>query len=256
VPTALLADDEPMMRAALRDHLAMLWPQLQIVAEADDGPSALSALDRTGPDIAFLDIRMPGLTGLEVARATRSKARIVFVTAHDNHAIEAFEANATDYVLKPVAPSRLAKVVAKLRDSLADGLSADAEQLTQLAQMLRQAGAASEAIAQAPSIQWLQVAVGRTIRMVHLNDVLYFESDTKYTRVVSLDCEGLLRMTLKELLDCAGTSAFMQVRRGMAVNRSFIRAVHHIDDTLEIELRGRAERLKVSNAHRPLFKAM
>ncbi len=251
MPTALLADDEPFMRAALKERLAELWPELDIVAEAEDGPGALAQIEALRPQVAFLDIRMPGLSGLEVARALTAPTRVVFVTAHDSHALEAFEANAVDYLLKPVELPRLARVVGKLRQSLAP-LSALA--LAGLEQALRAAPAAPAA-APAP-LDWLQVAVGQQIRLVHLDDVIYFESDTKYTRVVADDCDGLVRLTLKDILDAARTGLFLQTHRSVVVNRRFIRSVHRVDERVEIELKGRSERLRVSTANHHLFRSM
>jgi DNA-binding LytR/AlgR family response regulator len=267
MPRAILADDEPMMRAALRDQLATLWPELEVVAEAEDGPTALVRIEAMNPDVVFLDIRMPGMTGLEVARAMTSKARVVFVTAFESHAVEAFEANAVDYVLKPLDVARLAKVIAKLRKSLADAAPASLEQLLEALKQLGvappQGAAASEtgraavaAAVDAGDLQWLKVSVGQSVHMVHLHDVIYFESDTKYTRVVTHDVEGLLRLTLKELTGAAGGSVFLQTHRSTVVNRRFIRAVHRRGEVVEIELKGRPERLKVSTANHPLFKAM
>ena len=259
MPTALLADDEPMMRSALRDHLAVLWPELQIVCETEDGPTTLSRIECLDPDIAFLDIRMPGLSGLEVARLITNRTRVVFVTAFDDHAVEAFDANALDYMLKPVEAPRVARVVSKLRRSLAEGVPPSIEQLMQA---LCQLGGVSpaEPATRGPlpprRIEWLQVAVGNVIRMVHVDDVVYFESDTKYTRVVAEDCEGLLRLTLKELLDGADESRFIRTHRSTVVSRRFIRAVHRRGEVVEIELKGRPERLKVSTSNHPLFKAM
>jgi DNA-binding LytR/AlgR family response regulator len=266
MPTALLADDEPMMRAALREHLARLWPELQVLAEAEDGPSALLKAETLRPDIAFLDVRMPGLTGLEVARSMHGPTRVVFVTAYENHALEAFEANAVDYVVKPVEPARLAKVVTKLRRHLAQSAPVSVDHLLQALQQLGVSAPARLPPQPAPPAwtspgarrtEWLQVAVGQTVRMVHIDDVIYFESDTKYTRVVAADCEGLLRMTLKELTEAAGDdSPLLQTHRSTVVNRRFIRAVHRRGEVVEIELKGREERLKVSTANHHLFKAM
>jgi DNA-binding LytR/AlgR family response regulator len=265
MPTAILVDDEPLMRAALADHLAALWPDLDVLAEADDGPTALLKIESLNPDIAFLDIRMPGMTGLEVARSLTVPSRVVFVTAFDSHAVEAFEANAVDYVLKPLEAPRLARVIAKLRKSLAERAPASAEQLMQALKSLGVAPPSAPLDISAhggPShgaprrLEWLQVAVGQSIRMVHLDDVIYFESDTKYTRVVTADCEGLLRLTLKELVESAGESVFLQTHRSRVVNRRFIHAVHRRGEMVEIELKGRSERLKVSTANHPLFKAM
>jgi DNA-binding LytR/AlgR family response regulator len=263
MPTAVIADDEPMMRAALRDHLKSLWPDLDVLAEAEDGPSALLKIESLRPDIVFLDIRMPGMTGLEVARAKTVHTRIVFVTAYSDYAVEAFEADAIDYIVKPVETVRLVKVIAKLRRQLAEGDPAAAERLLNTLTRLgvpSSVNAAAPLAAQDPRrLEWLQVAIGaqgNQVRMVHLQDVLYFESDTKYTRVVARECEGLLRLTLKEVLEHADPNVFLQTHRSTVVNRRFVHAVHRNGEAIEIELKGRTERLKVSTANHHLFRAM
>jgi DNA-binding LytR/AlgR family response regulator len=249
MPTALIADDEPFMRAALRDHLAVLWPELQVLAGAEDGPGALRAIEARQPDIAFLDIQMPGLTGLQVAQSITARTRVVFVTAHDSHALEAFEANAVDYVLKPLDGGRVARLVTKLRRSLDP---APALSLAQVVAALQQAPAA----APAAGLEWLQVSQGQQVRMVHVDDVVFFKSDNKYTRVVAADCDGLVRLSLKELLDGLGARSFLQVSRGAVVNRRFIRAVRRVDDAMELEMKGHDERVPVSVPNQHLFRAM
>ena len=245
--TAVIADDEPFMRDALREQLQMLWPELEIVAEAADGPQALRALTTHKPSFAFLDIRMPGLTGLQVAQLVEGRTRVVFVTAYDNHALEAFEANAVDYVLKPLDPARLAKVVTKLQ-TLAS--TAPSSQLD----ALRAISAADHSPAGA-SLEWLHVSTGQQVRLTHVDDVMFFESDTKYTRVVAGEVDGLIRTSLKELKEQL-PSSFVQVHRSAVVNRHFVRAVHRVDDNVELEIKGNNTRLKVSEANRHLFKAM
>lgn len=249
--TAILADDEPHMRAALRDHLAALWPDLQVIAEAEDGPAALRLIEQHRPDIAFLDIRMPGLTGLEVARSMTGAALVVFVTAYENHAVEAFEANAIDYVLKPLELPRLTKLVAKLRQSLAAPSALTAANLSDALARL-----ATGAPSLGRRLEWLQVAVGQQVHMVHVDDVRYFESDTKYTRVVAETTDGLIRTPLKELLEQLDANEFLQTHRSVLVNRRYIRAVHRRGEVMELELRGRNERLRVSSTNHHLFRAM
>ncbi len=245
--TAILADDEPFMRAALRQHLQQLWPELQVLRECEDGPSALAAATELRPQFAFLDIRMPGLTGLQVAQALDPSIRVVLVTAHDEHALEAFEANAVDYVLKPVDLARTAKLVAKLRRSLEP--AAEAERLLQAQRTVQPQPVAER-------LEWLQVSLGTQVRLVHRDDVMYFESDSKYTRVVSSDCDGLVRLSLKELLDRLDSTFFVQTHRSVVVNLRFVRSVHRHDDAMELELKGRPERLRVSTSNIHLFKAM
>jgi DNA-binding LytR/AlgR family response regulator len=260
--TALLADDEPHMREVLRDQLQLLWPELEVIGEAPDGPSALLQIESLRPDIAFLDIRMPGMTGLQVARAVTVPARIVFVTAFDSHALEAFEAHAVDYVLKPIETARMATVVARLKKAVAAPAALSAHQLMDaLAQLGLQP--AAPAVAASPAsgksgnrLEWIQVAVGQQVHMVHVDDVRYFESDTKYTRVVTNDTQGLIRVSLKELLEQLDSLQYLQTHRSTLVNRRFIRAVHRRGESMEIELKGQSERLKVSLANHHLFRAM
>lgn len=244
--TAVLADDEPFMRAALRERLQQLWPELHIVRECEDGIQALQAIQQLRPQLAFLDIRMPGLSGLQVAEALQgADTRVVFVTAYEAHAVQAFEAQALDYVLKPVELPRLAKTVARLRQTLAEP-----------APPARFAVPTSAAATPSRVDDWLQVAVGSQVRLLHVDDVQYFESDSKYTRVVAEDCDGLIRLSLKELLDRLDPARFMQTHRSVVVNRRHVRSAHRLGDVLELEIKGRAERLKVSTQHHHLFKAL
>ncbi|WP_298925221.1 LytTR family DNA-binding domain-containing protein [uncultured Ramlibacter sp.] len=249
MPTALIADDEPFMRAALRDQLAALWPELQIVSEAEDGPGALRAIEALQPDIAFLDIQMPGLTGLQVAQSISTRSCVVFVTAHDAHALEAFEANAVDYVLKPLDTVRVAKLVTKLQRSLE---TMPAVSLAQVMAALQR----EQPPAQASGPEWLQVGQGTQVRMVHVDDVMFFKSDNKYTRVVAGDCDGVIRLSLKDLLDGLDGRVFVQISRSAVVNRRFIRAVRRVDDAMELEIKGQSEKLPVSAPNHHLFRAM
>lgn len=254
--TAIIADDEPFMRDSLRELLQSLWPQLEVVAEAEDGPSALIKIESLRPDICFLDIRMPGLTGLQVAKSITVPTQIVFVTAFDSHAVEAFEANAVDYVVKPVDPVRLARVISKLKKATETSTPASMEQLLSVLQKMGVEVPSASAARQAPmkQLEWLQVSVGTQVRMVHVDDVRFFESDTKYTRVVADGCDGLIRMSLKELMEQLGDSDFLQTHRSTLVNRRFVHAVHRKGEVIEIEIKGAKERLKVSNSNHHLFR--
>lgn len=245
--TAILADDEPHMRAALREQLLALWPGLQVLGEAEDGVAALAMIQSLRPDIAFLDIRMPGLTGLQVAHALTASTRVVFVTAFDNHALQAFEANAVDYVLKPLATERLAKVVAKLQQGAP---------LPGLAAALAQLGVAVPAQVPAERLEWLHVAVGKEVCMLHVDDVYFFEADSKYTRVVGEGCDGLIRHSLRQLSDRLEPGLYLQTHRSTLVNRRYIRAVHRHGEVMEIELKVDLPRLKVSLPNHHLFRAM
>lgn len=257
--TAIIADDEPHMRAALREQLQLLWPGLQLLGEAEDGVAALAMISALRPQIAFLDIRMPGLSGLQVAQALDASTRVVFVTAHDNHALQAFEANAVDYVLKPLVTERLARVVAKLQQA-----TAQAAPLQDLAAALAQLGIAvpaapaSGAASSGPAerLEWLHVAVGKEVCMVHIEDVYFFEADSKYTRVVGDGCDGLIRHSLRQLTDQLDPQQFLQTHRSTLVNRRHIRAVHRHGEVMEIELKVALPRLKVSVPNHHLFRAM
>lgn len=270
--TAVIADDEPFMREALKEQLQMLWPDLDIVAEAGDGPEALRMVTQTKPDIAFLDIRMPGLTGLQVAQLIPESTKIVFVTAYDAHALEAFDANAVDYVLKPLDPMRLAKMVTRLRKAAETDKRSDSGQSllgpSNHEAVVRSLAAGASQDEEPSSdqdggdgdrtqlrLEWLHVSVGQQVQMVHVDDVMFFESDTKYTRVVSSDCDGLIRTSLKELVGKLPFT-FVQVHRGAVVNRRFIKSAHKVDDTLVLEIKGNPTKLKVSEANRSLFRAM
>ncbi|SIR53569.1 two component transcriptional regulator, LytTR family [Janthinobacterium sp. TND4EL3] len=252
MPTAILADDEPHMRAALRQQLLALWPELCVLGEAEDGIAALAMIEALQPEIAFLDIRMPGLTGLQVAHALQASTRVVFVTAFDNHALQAFEANAVDYVLKPLDTARLAKVVAKLRL----GTAPPSAPLQDLAAALAQLGIAVPSAAPPPRLEWLHVAVGKEVCMLHIDDVYFFEADSKYTRVVGEGCDGLIRHSLRQLTDQLDAGLYLQTHRSTLVNRRYIRAVHRHGETMEIELKVDLPRLKVSLPNHHLFRAM
>jgi len=256
MPTAVIADDEPLMRASLREQLQMLWPQLEVLAEAGDGPSALVAIESLRPDIAFVDIRMPGLSGLQVAHGLTVPTKVVFVTAFDSHAVEAFEANAVDYVLKPVDPARLAKVVGKLKKATDAGQPLPVAQLVAALERLK---VSPPDIGQPPGqharLHWVHMDMGNHVQLVNIDDVMFFESDTKYTRVVTAQAEGLITTSLKELLEQLDGSAFVQIHRSRIVNRHHVHAVHRRDNLVELQLRGRAERLSVSTANHHLFKA-
>lgn len=250
MPTALIADDEPLMRANLREHLQTLWPELEVIAEAEDGAEALRQLQCLQPDLAFLDIQMPGLTGLQVAQLLGPQTQVVFVTAYDRYALEAFDAHAVDYLLKPLDPARLARLVSRWK-----ARTAATPQPPQLEALLQRLASQAPELSMA-TLDWLQVDQGKQIRMVHVDDVHYFESDSKYTRVVADDCDGLIRLSLKELLAGLEARQFQQIHRSVVVNRRFIRAVHRQDDLVELEMRAGSRRLRVSESNHHLFKAM
>jgi len=247
-PRALIAEDEPLMRERLKEHLALAWPELEIVAEADDGDIALAAFEAERPDLAFLDIRMPGKSGLEVAAAIGADCHVVFVTAYDQHAIEAFEAGAVDYLLKPVDAERLATTVERMRRKLA----AEPADLTKLIAGLRAAVRDESA-----RLRWIKAGVGKQVRLIAVDDVVYFQSDTKYTRVVLAQSEALIRTPLKDLLEGLDPDRFWQIHRGTIVNVDAVAGVVREDAERQfVLLKGRTERLAVSRQFFHLFRQM
>ena len=260
---AVIAEDEPLLAQALQAELAHAWPGLRIAQVVGDGASAVQAALRHRPDVLFFDIRMPGQGGLEAAAELADAwpqdapfPALVFVTAYDQYAVQAFEAHAIDYVLKPVQPARLGKTVDKLRQVLAQrgarGGDLDAT-LGQLRQLL-QAGAPS---APQPLLKVIQASVGNSIRLVPVEEVLYFEAADKYVRVVCAQHEVLVRTPLKELLPQLDGQLFWQVHRGTVVRATAVESVHRDEaGKLHLALRGRPERLPVSRLYAHLFKPM
>jgi len=247
--TVLVAEDEPLMRERLLELLAAAWPDARVVLVAENGNDAWDGFLACEPDVAFLDIRMPGLSGLEVAERIGKLAHVVFVTAYDQYAVDAFDAGAVDYLLKPVQADRLDKAVARLRDKL--GAAAAAQAPADLLQHLRSAlpGMRQE------RTRWLKASVGRQIRLIDVDDVLFFQSDSKYTRVVLRDSEALVRMPLKELLSGLDRDRFWQIHRGTVVNASAIAAAERIDaERLQVILRDCDEKLPVSRTFAHLFR--
>ena len=278
--TALIAEDEPLLAQALAASLAQAWPGLRIVATVGDGRSAVTqALART-PDVLFFDIRMPGLSGLEAAAELADAwpaagtngvpfPALVFVTAYERYAVEAFEAQAVDYVIKPVQAARLDKTVLRLQQFLArrgnGNTDTDTAMETTLEQLRSLLGAGQGATApyQPPGdsgpapLKLIQASVGSSIRMVPIDDVLYFEAADKYVRVLTASQEYLIRTPLKELLPQLDPQVFYQVHRGTLVRAEHIESVLRDDaGKLSLVLRGRPEKLPVSRLYASLFKAM
>ena len=246
-PRALLVEDEPYPRAQLAEFLATLWPELHIVGEAADGPQGLALFETQRPDIVFINIQLPGFSGMELARHTAGRAHLVFVTALDNQAITAFEQGAVDYILKPVALERLAHTVSRLKARL----SAPPPDLSQLVLQLTQ----KNQTATAAPLRWLQVGDGQELRLIMVADVLYFESDTKYTRVVTRDGEALIRTSVRELLTQLDSDQFWQIHRSSIVNLAAVQSVHREAlGRMTIALKGRPERLTVSQTFQSRFK--
>ena len=250
----VVAEDEELLRTSLLLQLGEVWPGLRIVAECEDGACALEAIAEHKPDVAFLDIRMPGLTGLEVAALAAEaspKTQIVFVTAYDQYAIDAFERGAIDYLLKPVKPERLQATVERLqaRDALPDAAS--------LAALLDKLGALPNAAGAVEPLTWLTASAGRETRLILVDDVAYFQADHKYTTVVTADGEALLRTPLRELLPRLDANIFKQIHRSTIVNLKAIAGIVRDDSGRgSVRLRHRPETLTVSQPFMALFKHM
>jgi DNA-binding LytR/AlgR family response regulator len=246
--TALIAEDEPLMRERLKEKLALAWPELEVVAEAGDGIAAIEAFEAHRPQIAFLDIRMPGRTGLDVAAAIGEDCHIVFITAYDQYALKAFDAGAVDYLLKPVESDRLDAAIGRIRRKLA---SPPADMSALIAEL--RASIKSDV----PRMKWIKAAVGKQVKLIAVRDVAYFQSDTKYTRVVLEGGEALIRTPLKELLSELDPEKFWQIHRGTIVNLDAVTAVLREDAERQfVLLKGRQERLPISRQFTHLFKQM
>jgi DNA-binding LytR/AlgR family response regulator len=233
-PTALIADDEPLLRDALKRQLAQIWPELAIVAEARNGREAIALFDEKNPDVCFLDVHMPGLSGIDAANHIGRRAHIVFVTAHDHYAMQAFAQRAIDYVLKPVEPNRLAETVSRLKERLTANLQP----------------------AQTP-LRWIRVQVGSTLRLIAVDDVEFIRSDAKYTLIAWRGGEAAVRTPLRELLAQLDPDQFVQVHRSVVVNLSAISHVKRLDnETAEIHLKNRPEVLPVSRSYLHVFRGM
>jgi DNA-binding LytR/AlgR family response regulator len=246
VPTALLAEDEPMLRAQLKDRLAKAWPELTIVAEGANGAEALELFDAHHPDIAFLDIRMPVKSGIEVAHAIDGRCHVVFVTAYDEYAMAAFEEGAVDYVLKPVSPDRIAKVITRLKSRLAH---APLDLAAVLAKLAGREGNGP--------LKWIRASLGVAMKLINTDDVLYFQAEDKYTKVVTVDGDALIKKPIKELFEELDSESFWQIHRSTIVN---LRAIAKVErdwrDQPVILLRDRPEKLTVSRTFAHRFKAM
>ena len=259
--TALIADDEPLLRDALRRQLGTVWPELEIVAEARNGREAVRLFDERHPDICFLDVHMPGLSGVDAANHIGRRAHLVFVTAYDHYAVQAFAQGALDYLLKPVEPARLADTVSRLKERLQSSRPAiNTEQLLrqlseQLATLQSGGGARNEAL------RWIRAQAGKTVRLIAIDDVDYLRSDAKYTIVAWRDggkaAEAVVRTPLKELLERLDAEQFAQVHRSVVVNlRSISHVKRHDNETAEIHVKGRDEVLPVSRNYLHLFRQM
>jgi len=247
-PTAVLAEDELLLADELTDLLQALWPQLEIVARVGDGVAALTAIEAHQPDVAFLDIHMPLLTGIEVARQIAGRCHVAFITSYDEHALEAFEAGAMDYVLKPPTAARLATTIQRLK-----------ARLQQPPVDLR--GALRDLVERTPAapryLQWINASRGAAVRLITVEEILYFKSDQKYTLVVTPDAEALIKKTIKNLVSELDPTMFWQVHRSTVVNVHAIDSVIRDDrGNLTLRLKQRPETLPVSEAYHHLFQQM
>lgn len=245
MPTALIAEDEALLAGELREELARLWPDLRVVATTHDGHAALRAIEAERPDVLFLDVQMPGPSGIEVARLTGAKAHVVFITAFDHYALQAFEEGAVDYLLKPLDPARLARALVRVKERLARP-PAD---LSRLLEQLQQPPV--------EPLRWITVQSGREVRLITIEDVCYFRADSKYVVVVTADSESLIATPLHELAARLDPGAFWQVHRSTIVN---VHAVHSVRRNLaghlELKMKQRPETLRVSTAYAHRFKHM
>ena len=250
-PSALIADDEPLLRERLRALLARLWPELSIVAEARNGRETIELFETHAPQIVFLDVHMPGIDGIEAARKIARRAQIVFVTAHDRYAVQAFERGAIDYLVKPLDEARLADTVARLR-SRTDGPAGPAIDavLDRLVAELAQRAAGGP-------LQWIKASVGSGVRLIPVEQIVYLRADEKYTLVVWDGGEALIRRTIRELADELDPQRFAQIHRSIIVNLHRVAQVRRgINETAEVQLKDRPEVLPVSRSFVHVFRQM
>ena len=259
-PTALIADDEPLLREALASQLAQVWPELEVIAQARNGREAVELFEARKPDICFLDVHMPGLSGVEAASRIGNRAHLVFVTAYDRYAVQAFAQGVLDYLVKPVELERLAETVVRLKERLsaAQPASNSAALLEQLAAQL----ARLQVDDRPTPLRWIRAQVGSSVRLIPVEDVDYLRSDTKYTRVAwrgdgGVPSEALVRSPLKELVAQLDPTLFAQIHRAVVVNlRAVDRVTRGDNETAELHLKGRDEVLPVSRSYLHLFREM
>ena len=256
-PTALIADDEPLLREALTRQLARAWPELDIVAQARNGREAIKYFEAWLPNVCFLDVHMPGISGIDAAHHIGHRAHVVFVTAYDHYAVQAFDQGVLDYLVKPVEPARLAATVSRLKDRLQaaqPSLNTEAV-LQQLAAQLKQGAGPTP-------LRWIRAQVGQTLRLIAVDDIDYLRSDTKYTLIAWRNeagqvGEAVVRITLKELFAQLDPAQFAQVHRSVVVN---LRAISHVtrgdNETASIYLKGRKQVLPISRTYLHLFRQM
>lgn len=253
-PSALIADDEPLLRERLRAHLARLWPELRMIEDARNGPEALDLFEVHRPQIVFLDIHMPGMNGIDTARALGRRAHLVFVTAYEQFAVQAFEQGAVDYLLKPIDPVRLADTAERLKLRLAapaDGNGALDAMLDRLAGRLRQR------VQPRPWLNWIKASVGNSVRLIPVEQVQFMRADDKYTRVVWEDGEALIRTSIRELAEQLDPQRFVQIHRSVIVNLGCVsEVVRGLNETAQLRLQGNSEVLPVSRSYLHHFRQM
>jgi DNA-binding LytR/AlgR family response regulator len=251
-PTAIVADDERLMREQVIDRLKEAWPELVIVGEAGNGREAVALVQSEEPDVAFLDISMPGMDGIQAAQALAGKVHVVFVTAHDQYAISAFEQGAVDYLLKPAEPARVALTCERLRARLRQAPDPMHGLLAQLSQRLGAGG-----IKPREYLRWVQASVGANIRMIPTSDILFFRAEDKYTRVQTPGFEALIRKPIKELIDELDPNEFWQIHRSTLVRVDAVEQVsRNFRGQQVVHVKGRGEKLEVSRSFNHLFKQM
>lgn len=249
-PTAIVAEDEPMLADELVENLGALWPRLSVVARAADGVAALHAVEEHAPTIAFLDIHMPRLTGLDVARQISGRCHVAFITAFDQHTLEAFEAGALDYVLKPITTARLLTTVQRLKARVSETPPDLGRLLEHIAPRIHRPSAT-------PYLQWISASRGAAVRLITVDEILYFRADSKYTMVVTADSEALIKKTIKELAEELDPTMFWQVHRSSVVNVHAIDSVVRDDrGNMNLRLKGRSETLPVAEQYHYLFRQM
>ena len=257
-PRAILADDERLMRDQLRARLKEAWPELELVGEARNGEEALSLVASQRPDLAFLDIRMPGQTGLEVARTIAGCCHIVFVTAYEAHAIEAFEQGAIDYLLKPVDNERLALTVERLQQRLRAGQNEDIgdRALQRIENLLAKISGGTAQPRATPYLRWIQAGVGNQVFLFPVEEVLYIQAQDKYTVIVTASNESLVRKPIREFAETLNPEVFWQIHRSTIVYSHAIAAFKRDGEHAEVTLRGRKEKLEVSRSFAGRFHQM
>jgi DNA-binding LytR/AlgR family response regulator len=255
--TALIADDEPLLRERLAAHLARLWPELNVVAQARNGREAVELFEDHAPAVVFLDVHMPGLSGIDAARSMVARTQIVFVTAYEQYAVKAFERGAIDYLVKPFDEARLAETIQRLKQRLQPPAAGPAAEgvvdavLERLAGELRGRGEARR------WLQWIKASVGTTVRLIPVEQVVFLRSDEKYTLVVWDGGEALIRKTIRELADELDPERFAQIHRSVIVNLARIAQVSRgVNETADVHLTGRNDVLPVSRSYLHLFRQM